>query len=503
MADSHDETESLKQLFELALDMLAIGDLQGRLRRVNRAWTRVLGWSTAQFLAAPPLELVHPDDRVAARAALSAAASGSTSSGFECRFRRRDGGYRWLLWSAAADLGGRVLYIVAHDVTERRRVDEERSHARRLESLGRLSGGIAHDLNNMLAVISGYGELLQRRARAEMEERYLAEILRASDRAAGLTRQLLAFSRREHSQPRGLNLNAVLSGVSGMLERLIGPDVRLVIEPGPSLGHIHADPGQIEQVVMNLVINARDAMPQGGTLTIATRNAEGGTPSEGGPAASVVLSVSDTGTGMDEETRSRIFEPYFTTKESGKGTGLGLATVHGIVSQSGGRIEVDSVVGMGSTFHLHFPLVVRDAAETGHATEDAPPGGTEAVLVADDEDAVRGIVVEMLASAGYRTFAARDGREALAFAADRTRPLDLLLTDMLMPGIGGAELAELWAALRPQASVLYMSGYVDLPERAHLPADAPLLMKPFTATELLRAVRDVLERANRSAEGPP
>jgi two-component system cell cycle sensor histidine kinase/response regulator CckA len=387
------------------------------------------------------------------------------------------------------------------EISERERVEQQLLQAQKMEAIGRLAGGVAHDFNNLLTIISGYGALLleQMEGQAPLRE-HVEQIAIAADRAAMLTRQLLVFGRRQVLAPRILDLNTVVANMDKMLRRLIGEDIDLATLQDPQLGRVKADPGQIEQVVMNLAVNARDAMPRGGKLTIETANVDlddayvrehvAVTP---GPY--VMLAVSDNGIGMDPPTLTRIFEPFFTTKEIGKGTGLGLATVYGIVKQSGGNIWVYSEPGRGATFKIYLPRVEEtSAAEEPHRHAAAPTTGSETVLLVEDEDAVRFLVRNILESKGYRVLEARSGTEALSLCERHTGPLHLLLTDLVMPEMGGCELAEQLGPRYPAMKVLYISGYTNgaLAHHGLLAPDTAYLQKPFTPDALAQKVREVL-----------
>jgi len=415
------------------------------------------------------------------------------------------------------DAQGRVCGVLGifEDITDRKRAEADREklqaqfiQSQKMESVGRLAGGVAHDFNNLLMVIQGYGDLLLEKLEpGDVRRRAAEEISKAAQRASGLTRQLLAFSRKQVLQPRVLDLGAVVTNIEKMLRRLIGEDVELRTVLDPALGRIKADPGQIEQVLMNLAVNARDAMPHGGKLTIETANVdvdEDYARQHGGvqPGPYVRLSVSDTGCGMDAETRAHIFEPFFTTKERGKGTGLGLPTVYGIVKQSGGYIWAYSEVERGTVFKIYLPRAsgsaeVRQQGEV----QQTLPGGVETVLVAEDDPAVRALVCGALASRGYTVQEARDGREALAAARGYKGPIHLLLTDVVLPHMSGRRLAERLRAERPESRLLYMSGYTDDAVVSHgvSAGNVPFLQKPFSASALSRKVREVLDQPSPRA----
>jgi two-component system, cell cycle sensor histidine kinase and response regulator CckA len=382
--------------------------------------------------------------------------------------------------------------------------EEQLRQSQRLESVGRLAGGVAHDFNNLLTAIVGYSELtLKRLGPDDPSRRNVMEIKKAGERAASLTRQLLAFSRRQILQPKVFDLNAVVSDMEDMLRRLIGEDIDVLNILDAGLGHIKADIGQIEQVIMNLVVNARDAMPTGGKLTIETANMElsddyARRHASVEPGRYVMLAVSDTGAGMDAETQERIFEPFFTTKEVGKGTGLGLSTVYGVVKQSGGSIWVYSEVGLGTTFKIYLPRVDEKAdklQEVMHHT--AARRSSETVLLVEDEEAVRGLLRNVLESEGYRVLETTSSDAALEKCRDYEGDIHLMLTDVVMPGMSGPELAERTAGLRPRMKVIFMSGYTDESIIRHglLDLGVEFLEKPFTPDAVAWKLRDVLDAA--------
>jgi PAS domain S-box-containing protein len=401
---------------------------------------------------------------------------------------------------AAAGLLGAAI---GRERAERRLVESEELllQSQKMEAVGRLAGGIAHDFNNLLTVITGFsGLVLDQLGSGHALRRDIEQIADAAGRAVTVTGQLLAFSRRQMLQPRAVDLNVVVRETDSLLRRLIGEDVELVTRLEPGLARVFADPGQLEQVIVNLAVNARDAMPRGGTLTLVTRALElrpgHEAPRELPPGSYAALVVSDTGHGMDEETRAHVFEPFFTTKEKGKGTGLGLATVYGIVKQTGGDITVESVPGRSTTFTVYLPVDTSgsrpaDAPEDGEATR----GGSETILLAEDEAVVRDLIMQMLEQRGYTVLPAGDGIEALDVAAEHPGAIDLLVTDVVMPRLSGRKLAEHVTRDHPGVRVLYISGYTDDAVLRHgvLEANTPFLQKPFSAQALARAVRTAID----------
>jgi PAS domain S-box-containing protein len=424
----------------------------------------------------------------------------------EVEWKRKDGApiaVRCSGWAVKNDVGALAyLEVFAEDITERRALERQLRMAQKMEAVGRLSGGIAHDFNNLLGVIIGYSQVIKRSLTTDHAcFEHAEEIEKASQRAVSLTRQLLAFSRQQVLEPVILNLNTLVSDMEKMLPRLIGEDVTLSLELDPSLLQVKADPGQIEQVIMNLTVNARDAMPDGGTLLIQTANVEldiAYTHQHPGsrPGSYVLLRVTDTGAGIDPEIQSQIFEPFFTTKERDKGTGLGLATVYGVVKQSGGYIAVDSEKGKGASFSVFLPRFAAAAAPTS-AVNFAPMNtrGSETVLLAEDAEPLRKLAEMFLKDHGYRVLSAPDGQQALELARKDPDPIHLLLTDVIMPGMNGRVLAEHLALNNPKLKVLYMSGYTDSFIAGHgvLEAGTHLLHKPFTEETLTRKVRELLD----------
>ncbi len=390
------------------------------------------------------------------------------------------------------------------EFAERRRLEEQVRQAQKMEAIGRLAGGVAHDFNNMLTIITGCAELILRTLPAGHEARTLVEdILTTVDRSAALTGQLLAFARRQVVALRVLDVNDVVRGVEKMLQRIIGEDVKLVTRLAPDLGPVRADVGQLEQVLLNLAVNARDAMPRGGTLSIETSNVElddvyTRAQASAKPGPHVLLTVRDDGCGMTADVKARLFEPFFTTKGPGKGTGLGLATTQGIVGQLGGHVEVDSEEGLGTCFKIFLPRLADPARRIDAGADATPPsvrGGTESVLLVEDDARLRTLLRDVLREAGYSVTVAGDGNEALRLVAQLRGPLNIIVTDVVMPGLGGRAMVEQLIATFPRAKVLYLSGYTDDAVVRHgvLHDRVPFLQKPFTAAALRRKVREVLD----------
>ncbi len=425
---------------------------------------------------------------------------------YEAQAQCADGERHDFLISKAAfnDASGNVAGIIGVmvDITQRKKLEEQLRHATKMETVGQLAGGIAHDFNNILTGIKGYAEFLVQDTQDDPAKNQDArEVLRLSDSAAALTRQLLAFSRKQTLRPQVLELNKLIENTTRTLKRLIGENIELQFSPGEDLGRVQADPGQIEQVLMNLAVNARDAMPNGGELTIETANVElnedyAATHFEAIPGPHVMFAVTDTGCGMDRATLDRVFEPFFTTKERGKGTGLGLATVYGIVKQHGGNIWVYSEPGRGTTFKVYLPRIDEPASQTAPAARrTAAPGGSETILVVEDDASVRTVVQRTLQARGYNVLSATNAQEAKSIMSGQGHAVRLLLTDVVMPGASGPELYEQLRAAHPALRVAYMSGYATDAIGRHglLAADVPFISKPFTPDSLAIAVRKALD----------
>ena len=470
--------------------------------QVNEAAVKQYGYSQEEFAAMTSLDIRPEEEHERFQKHLQEWYGRGRYQGFS-KHKRKDGKVLdiELIAHPLHHAGRQVRLVVAQDITDRHQLEEQLRQAQKMEAVGRLAGGVAHDFNNLLMVIKGHTELLLNAAnQTEHALRKIEQIDRAADRATSLTRQLLAFSRMQVLQPRVMNLNSVVEDMGKLLPRLIGEDIDLMIQMAGDLGMIRADASQMEQIVMNLAVNSRDAMPNGGKLVIETSNAEldqiySTVHPIVRPGSYVCLAVSDTGTGMDAETQTHIFEPFFTTKEQGKGTGLGLSTVYGVVKQSGGFIWVYSEVGKGTSFKIYLPRVHEAAENPGKALPAGEvPRGTETILLSEDEQDVRDVAREFLESGGYTVIEARDGREALRIASEHPGKIDLLMTDMVMPGMTGTELAGRLQQANSDLRVIYMSGYSEhaAAETTNGDSKVRLLTKPFSRVAVLRAVREVL-----------
>jgi PAS domain S-box-containing protein len=492
-------------LLDQARDAILVRDLDDNILYWNRGAERLYGWTEAEAVGTSAGKLFARNDTPERAAAHRVVMEHGAWSG-ELQQVAKDG--RPLVVESrrtlVRDAAGRPksILIINTDITAKKKLETQLQHAQRLEAVGVLASGVAHDFNNLLTVINGYTEMLLAQTRPEAPAHaMLREIAKAGESATTLTQQLLAFGRKQVLSPRVVNLNALVAEAEKMLRRLIGADVELTTALDPALGSVMADPGQIQQVLMNLVVNARDAMANGGTITLTTRNATLNAATARayvGAAAGphVVLTVADTGCGIDEATKARIFEPFFTTKEIGKGTGLGLAMVHGIVTQSGGHIDVETAPGRGARFQIYLPRIDAAAADRGGDSATGAQGGSETVLLVEDEARVRELGHLALQSVGYTVLEAPDGEQALRLVARHPGPIHLLVTDVVMPRMNGRALADHLTRARPNVKVLYISGYADEAlSRYGVPtAGAAFLQKPFTPGVLARTVRDLLGR---------
>jgi two-component system cell cycle sensor histidine kinase/response regulator CckA len=493
--------ERYRMLFEASpLPMWVYEAESLRFLAVNDAAVRKYGWTRDEFLAMTIKDIRPPEELPALLMNVVGGDGFGSPRPDTWRHKTKDG--RILDVEITAGRiefdGRRAALVLAHDVSEKVQLQRRLSEAEKMEAVGRLAGGVAHDFNNLLTVIGGYAEILLQR---DGEQEELQEIARASQQASALTRQLLAFSRRQVLHPRVLDLNQIVAGMEGMLQRIIGDDVSVAVKLADALACVEADRAQLERVILNLAANARDAMPDGGALTIETANveldaAQVASHGDGSAGPHVLLAVSDTGIGMDEDVRRHLFEPFYTTKPAGQGTGLGLATVFGVVKQSGGGIYVYSEPGRGSTFKIYLPACAAAGAEAENEGADpAAHRGTETIMVVEDDAGVRELVRLMLEANGYEVLAVDDAAEAMSVCTQDPARVDLLLTDVVMPGVNGRVLAERLGEVSPGMRVLFMSGYSDEAVHRHgqITDNAAFLEKPFTERALAHKVREVLD----------
>jgi PAS domain S-box-containing protein len=505
--------ERFRRAFDDAPIGMVLVDTDQRFKDANKAFGAMLGYSREELLGMSFADVTHPRDAEGDRLLAQRRFTGEEDPPRKLtrQFLKKSRESVWVEITASSirDETGRVIYGVGmfEDLTQRREIEAQLRQSHKLEAIGRLAGGVAHDFNNLLTVILGYSEMLIEMLGSEDPRRQTAgEIRKAGVRASSLTRQLLAFSRSQVLEPRVLDLNAVVENTDRLLRRLIGEDVALTIRLEPELGRIEADVAQLEQVILNLAVNARDAMPKGGELEIVTANVRIGEEEaalrEPQPAGDyVMLRIRDTGEGMNAETKTRIFEPFFTTKEEGKGTGLGLATVYGIVNQTGGFIRVESEPGSGATFRIYLPRVYKTlTASTGFTITGGRAGGTETLILVEDQEEVLDLATAVLRDRGYTVLKAAGGAEAIEVCAAHDGPIDLLITDVVMPGMNGRQLAERLAQSYPDLKVLYISGYTNdaVVRRGFLESGLRFLQKPFTGNVLAQRVRDVMDGGSGS-----
>ncbi|PYS24865.1 MAG: hybrid sensor histidine kinase/response regulator [Acidobacteria bacterium] len=496
--------ERYRDLVENAHDIIYSHDLEGNYTSMNKAGEEITGYTLEEALKLKMSDTVAPECLPKVQQMMKRKLAGERVTAYDIEIIAKDGR------RVPVEVNTKYVYQngvaagvqgIARDVTERKQLEDQLRQSQKMEAIGQLAGGVAHDFNNLLTAINGYSSLALQRINPENPiKSYLEEIKKAGDRAANLTRQLLAFGRKQILQPVPLNLNDIVSDMNKMLRRLIGEDIDLTASLNPKLKAIKADPGQIEQVLVNLVVNARDAMPSGGHLTIETMTVELDSEYTGKrlgvvPGRYVMLAVSDTGTGMNEETKARIFDPFFTTKEKGKGTGLGLSTVYGIVKQSGGNIWVYSEEGRGTTFKVYLPqLETAETVESLQVETEIMPG-SETILLLEDEDTVRNLARQILEGAGYKVVEVSRGEEAIKRFAAEDGSIDLLLTDVVMPEMSGKEVADRVCELSPSLKVLFMSGYTDeaIVHHGVLDSNVQFIQKPFTPAALTTKVRQVLD----------
>ena len=507
--------ELFRLISENAADMIAVVDASGQRLYNSPSYERILGYTSSELQSTPPWTQIHPDDLPKVRQAAEEAVEAGKGRRIEYRMKHKDG--RWILFESTASTvfnsKGEVdkLVIVNRDIEERRRLEDQFRQAQKMEAIGRLSGGVAHDFNNLLGVILGYCEILQMEIREGDPKRHkVDQILVAGKRAAGLTRQLLAFSRQQVLEPLILDLNSVVSNTQVMLSRLIGEDIDLSMNLDKLPGKVRADQSQLEQVIVNLAVNSRDAMPNGGRLCIETVNTDLDAlfvkkwPYPVTPGPYVLLSVSDTGAGMDSTTQQRIFEPFFTTKEKGKGTGLGLSMVYGVVKQSGGYIDVYSHVGVGTTFKIYLPRIDGEISVARSQPLETAEHGNATILLVEDEDSLRVVTRDVLETLGYQVVTAAGGKEALEISRKFEKEIDLLLTDVVMPDMNGRTLAEQFTGERPETRILFMSGYTGqaIGVEATFSPGSVFLQKPFTRRSLGQKVLEALHSPSQSPEAP-
>jgi PAS domain S-box-containing protein len=513
----HESENLVMALLESASQAILSVDASGRIVLANPKTEEMFGYTRQELLGAR-VEILLPESRRRAHERereeyFMRPRVRPMGIGLDLAGRRKDGTEFpvEISLSYVETTEGTFAIAFVNDISDRKRLEDRLLEAQKMEAVGRLAGGVAHDFNNMLTVIAGYNcMILDDLSPLDPLRGCAEEVLKAADRAAALTRQLLAFSRRQVMQPCVMNINTAVVHTEKMLRRLIGEDVELVLSLREDAGNIKADPNHIEQAIVNLALNARDAMPEGGRITVETANAHldetyARTHLGVKPGEFVMVAVSDTGHGMDAETRRRLFEPFFTTKEKGKGTGLGLATVYGVVKQLGGDIWVYSEPGQGTTFKLYFPRVTENASLPAASPVEADRApSTEAILVVEDEQAVRDLTVKILRKLGHTVLAAANGTEAIEIATSHSGPIALLLTDVVMPNMSGRQVAEHLLKLRPELKVLYLSGYTDNTVVHHgvLEDGVEFLPKPFSREALARKIRDVLGTAP-PANGDP
>jgi PAS domain S-box-containing protein len=500
------DASTYEALFRTSIDGIFIADDEARYLDVNDAACEIVGRSREEIIGKSVGSFVEYQSD-AAMLWDKALRAGTLRA--EISIVRPDGERRQNEFAGVAHVQPGRHMILIRDLTHRRNLDEQIRNASKMEAVGRLAGGVAHDFNNLLMVITSYTELmLDAMADADPLRKKAQEVLKASSRAASLTRQLLAFSRKQVLDPQLHDLNTLVREMSKLLGRVLGEDIEVKLELGETLGRVYADRGQIEQVMMHLSVNARDVMPNGGRLTVRTANAEfdssfarlAGSPP---PGTYVMLSVEDSGPGMSKEVMAHLFEPFFSTKGTGKGSGLGLAAVYGIVKQSGGYIWVDSETGKGTRFHMYFPRVTKAVAEQRAASSDVfvPESRPIVVLLVEDEAALREAANDFLSTRGFKVMAACDGTEALSMAAKFAEKIDVLITDLVMPGISGRVVAQELVKIHPETRIMYMSGYHDAAvlEDAAMDATSGFLRKPFRLDDLSTKIREVIGQKTRGS----
>ncbi|HEV7438009.1 MAG TPA: PAS domain S-box protein [Methylobacterium sp.] len=500
-------TRERNRLWETTNDLIGTAGLDGFMKAVNPAWTQMLGWSEAEMLARPFLDIVDPADHAETAAVVARLARGEAVSGFVDRVRARDGHARTIMWTAVPEPDTALFYIVGRDLTDQHRAEEQLRQSQKMEAVGQLTGGLAHDFNNLLTGISGSLELLQTRlaqGRLTDIDRYINAAQGASKRAAALTHRLLAFSRRQTLDPKPTDVNGLVSGMAELIRRTVGPAIEIEVVGAAGLWPVLVDPPQLENALLNLCIDARDAMPDGGRITIETANswldARAARDRDLPPGQYLSLCVTDTGTGMTPDVIARAFDPFFTTKPIGQGTGLGLSMIYGFVRQSGGQVRIYSELGQGTTMCLYLP---RHYGATQEADMLADLAGApraeqgETVLIVDDEPTVRMLVTEVLEDLGYTAIEAADGPSGLKVLRSDLR-IDLLVTDVGLPGgMNGRQVADAGRAVRPHLKILFITGYAENAAvgNGHLEPGMQVLTKPFAMETLAARIRELIASA--------